>query len=102
AARVETAPLLRIAEPGTVGLAHHVRKVGVAQTLEDVRRGVPISDVDVDGLRHRLAAASGEADLAAAAAVGARLVCPGDEEWPPLLDDLQWVARDSFGLWVLG
>jgi DNA processing protein len=34
--------------------------------------------------------------------VGARFVCPGDDEWPAALDDLQWVRRDCFGLWVLG
>ena len=100
--RVATATLMRVAEPGLVGLVPHVRRVGVAQTLDDIRHGVPIANVDVEGMRHRLRTASGEADLAAAADVGARLLCPADPDWPPLLDDLQFVTRDCFGLWVRG
>lgn len=100
--RIARATLLRIAEPGVVGLADHVDRVGVEQLLADVSAGAPIEGVDVDALRHRLATASGEADLETAARAGARLVCPGDAEWPPLLDDLRWVRRDCFALWARG
>lgn len=102
ASRVARATLLRIAEPGVQGLADHVDRVGVEQTLADVAAGARIEGIDVDALRHRLRTASGDADLLAAARVGARLVCPGDDEWPPSLADLRWVSRDCFGLWARG
>jgi len=79
-----------------------VREHGVAATLAAVRDGAPIHGIDVEALRHRLATASGEQDLERAAAAGGRLICPGDGEWPVVLDDLRWVNRDCFGLWVIG
>ncbi|MBV9292349.1 MAG: DNA-protecting protein DprA [Frankiales bacterium] len=100
--RVALATLMRVAEPGLVGLLRHVAEHGVEQTLADVRRGAQIGDVDLEGMRHRLATASGEADLSAAAAVGARLVGRGEPDWPAQLEDLEWVGRASLGLWVRG
>ena len=100
--RVAWATLLRVAEPGVPSFTRHLRAEGVHQTLADIAAGAAIEGIDVAALQHRLSTASGEADLAAAAAVGARLVCAGDEEWPPLLDQLRSVSRDCFGLWVLG
>ncbi|HET7530635.1 MAG TPA: DNA-processing protein DprA [Mycobacteriales bacterium] len=102
AERVARATLLRVTEPGTAGVVERVREVGVAQTLADIAAGRPIGDADVAALQHRLRTASGAADLEAATAVGARLVCPDDAEWPRALDDLAWVGRDCFGLWVRG
>jgi DNA processing protein len=100
--RVATATLLRVCEPGSLGLSRHVRKVGVAQALADIQAGAQIPDVEAEGLRHRLATASGERDLLTAAAVGARLLCPGDDEWPTALGDLRHRDLDCFGLWVRG
>lgn len=100
-ARIARATLLRISEAATP-LVHHVREHGVEATLADVRARAPIPGIDVAALAHRLDEADGERDLAAAAAVGARLVCPGDDEWPSLLDDLARVDADSFGVWVRG
>jgi DNA processing protein len=100
--REALACLLRVSEPATPGFVRHVRTVGCVQAVEDIRRGAAIGNVDVEALQHRLLDASGSADLDAAAALGIRLVCPGDEEWPPGLDDL--VARDAdcLALWVRG
>lgn len=100
--RIARATLLHISEPANTGLITHVDRVGAIQTVEDIRSGASIEHAEVDGLRHRLQTASGAADLARAARCGARLVCPGDEEWPAPLDDLAWVGRASFGLWVRG
>jgi DNA processing protein len=100
--RIARATLLRIAEPGNTSLIDHVDRVGVVQALVDIRTGADINGVEADGLRHRLTIASGEADLEVAARCHARLVCPGDDEWPAQLDDLRWVGRASFGLWVAG
>src|SRR4051794_38439053 len=100
--RIATATLLRIAEPGVPSLTAYVREHGVLATVEAVRQGAPIGALDIEGLRHRLAGASAERDIERAAAVGARLVCPGDPDWPKPLDDLCWVDRDCLGLWVRG
>lgn len=100
--RIARATLLRVCEPGHEGIAVHVQRVGVEQCLADIRSQASIPDVDVEALRPRLMEASGHADIEAAAAVGARFVCPGDREWPSSLDDLSSVRLDCYGLWVLG
>ena len=50
--------------------------------------------------RRAVAAADPQRDLDAAAALGGRLVCPGDEEWPEALDDLG--DRRPVALWARG
>jgi DNA processing protein len=99
--RIARATLLRISEAATP-LVLHVRRHGVEATLADVRAGARIEGVDVPALQRRLAEADGGTDLEAAAQIGARLVCPGDDEWPAMLDDLARVDGDCFGLWVRG
>ena len=100
--RIARATLLRIAEPGVAALVAHVERCGVQATLADIRAGRRIGDVDVAGMRHRLGKTSGEADLETMSRFGARLVCPGDAEWPASLDDLNNVGLPAFGLWVAG
>ena len=100
-ARVARATLLRVSEAATP-LVRHVRAHGVEATLADIRAGAVIPGVDVAALKTRLAEADGAHDLEQAARVDARLVCPGDDEWPPLLDDLARTDVDCFGLWVRG
>lgn len=100
--RVARAVLLRVTEPGVAGVVRHVRAVGPVQAVEDIRRGSAIGHVDVEALQGRILDASGERDLDAAAGLGARLVCPGDEEWPYGLDDLVSHDADCLGLWVRG
>ncbi|MEU8888900.1 DNA-processing protein DprA [Streptomyces sp. NPDC048442] len=61
------------------------------------------------GYRSRATAVDPVRYLEAAAAVGGRLVCPGDEEWPTQLDDLGdarpialWVrGRPNLRMWAL-
>lgn len=102
AERIARAELLRASEPATSGLVRHVREVGAVQAIADIRRGATVPGLDTLGLRQRLLDISGEQDLAAAGRLGARLVCPGDVEWPAALDDLEAVGAESFGLWVRG
>lgn len=102
AERLARATLTRIAEPATKGLAGWVREVGAERVVAEVRAGASRAGVDVDGLRHRLATADPHRDLDRAAALGARLVCPGDPEWPAPIDDLTWEGLDCLGLWVRG
>jgi DNA processing protein len=100
--RAARAVLLRVAEPAIPGFVRHVRRVGCIQAVEDIRRGAPIGQVDVQALQLRMLDADGERDLAAAARLGARLVCPTDEEWPTGLEDLVSRDADCLGLWVRG
>jgi DNA processing protein len=50
--------------------------------------------------RRAVEAADPQRDLDAVAGLGGRLVCPGDDEWPPGLDDLG--GRRPLALWVRG
>jgi DNA processing protein len=100
--RVARALLLRVTEPAGASFVRHVRQVGCEQAVEDIRRGVSIGQVDVAALQQRMLDASGERDLEGAARLGARLVCPGDEEWPSGLEDLVSRDADCLGLWVRG
>ncbi|HVT21216.1 MAG TPA: DNA-processing protein DprA [Mycobacteriales bacterium] len=102
AERAARAQLLRAAEPGTVGLLRHVRAVGPLQAVEDIRRQAPIANLDVAALASRLLDVSAERELELAAKLGARLVCPGDDEWPAALDDLEHVGAGCLALWVRG
>jgi DNA processing protein len=100
--RLARATLMRIAEPGSLALVRQVRAVGPEQVVADLHAGAALPGVDTEGLRHRLATADPRRDLDRAAAVGARLICPGDPDWPRPLDDLAWADLDCFGLWVRG
>ena len=53
-----------------------------------------------DSTRAAVAAADPQRDLDAIDALGGRLVCPGDAEWPAQLDDLG--DRKPIALWVRG
>ncbi len=97
--------LTRVGEPGDAELARLVAASGAVEVAAAVCSGV----LRHDGLRHlrtRAESADPAADLAAAAAVGARFVIPGDSEWPTQVEDLDRLARadggPSLGLWVRG
>lgn len=107
AERLARAALSRLAEPNDPVLAALVEEQGAEQVLAAVRGG----DATLPGLAHyraRLAGLDPAADLERAAAVGARLVCPGDGEWPTQLDDLsrlhdgQGPSAAPLALWVRG
>lgn len=100
--RVARATLSRIAEPCTSGVVSRVRQVGAEQVVAELRDGRPLPGVDTGALRHRLATAEPHRDLDRAAAAGARLLCPGDADWPAPLADLAWEGLDCLGLWVRG
>lgn len=100
--RAARAQLLRAAEPPSVGLLRHVREVGPLQAVDDIRRQRPIPHLDVPALAARLLDVTPQRELELAAKLGARLVCPGDDEWPSALDDLEHVDAGCLGLWVRG
>ncbi|HVW81215.1 MAG TPA: DNA-processing protein DprA [Mycobacteriales bacterium] len=100
--RAARALLLRAVEPCNVSLIRHVRAVGAEEAVADIRRGARFGEGDVAAYASRIVDADGMRELEAAAGVGARLVCPGDEEWPVGLDDLSGVGGDCLALWVRG
>jgi DNA processing protein len=90
------AVLSRIAEPGDVALAALVDRHGPVAVVDGLRRGDTFGREQAAAWRVRLAGHDPDADLEQAARVGARLVCPGDDEWPASLDDLlDVVALDA-------
>ncbi len=103
--REARACLMRAAEPVTPGLLILVAQVGAEEALDYVRTGRPTggdTDLDVEGMRSRIDSATGRRDLDVAASVGARLVIPGDAEWPPQLDNLERLGLGCLGLYVRG
>jgi DNA processing protein len=106
--REARAGLSRIAEPGDAAVAAAVRTAGALEVWEALRRGVPVGRVSqgvLPGITLRADGHDPRADLAAAAAVGARLVCPGDAEWPR--ESLTWqpegvLDAPPLALWVRG
>lgn len=82
------AALTRITEPGDVVLAALVDAHGATAVVDGLRDGETFAQSGARAWQARLDGYDPDADLDRAAAVGARLVCPGDEEWPDRLDDL--------------
>jgi DNA processing protein len=106
--RIARAGLSRIAEPGDAQVAAAVARLGAVEVWEALRRGVPVGQMSQGVLPGIAAKAQGHdprSDLAAAARIGARLVCPQDPEWPQ--DRLHWTADGlldppPLALWVRG
>ena len=103
--RAARALLSRIAEPGEVALSRDVAARGAAAVVTDIAAGSRWLPNAVHW-QARIATADPARDLDAAARAGSRFVIPGDEEWPPALDDLGSLddeyAAVPFGLWVRG
>lgn len=119
AERLARVTLMRMAEPGDPVIGALLAAHGAQAVVEQVRRGrldLPAADAEAPsalgpggrerldrmlaGWRLRLEAADPRADLAAGERRGARLVLPGEPEWPTQLDDLG-DAR-PYGLWLEG
>jgi DNA processing protein len=96
--RAARALLLRLADPGDKNLRDLVARHGAQGVLDRLRSRHP-----PDGSERwlpRLADADAGRDLERASAVGARLVVPGDEEWPE--EQVRWLGVPPLGLWVRG
>ncbi|WP_226344617.1 DNA-processing protein DprA [Agilicoccus flavus] len=95
-ARAARAAWSRLAEPGDAVAHRLITALGPIGALEALRtRG----ESALDRFRPRLANLDVERDLAIAERVGARIVVPGDPDWPTGLDDL---PRPPYCLWVRG
>ncbi|MCP2260799.1 DNA processing protein [Streptoalloteichus tenebrarius] len=104
--RVARAYLSRVAEPPAPALAAFVTQAGPVLAARLVRDGEVPAEVAKETDARRLVYQP-EQDLASAAAVGARLVVPEDEEWPawPLAAFDLATARGlvaPLALWVRG
>lgn len=79
--RTARAYLSRVAEPPAAALVRFVAEHGPVEAAERVGRG-EVPDAVATATSARRGVDRAEADLAAAAACGARLVTPEDAEWP--------------------
>ena len=87
--RLARAALLRVLEPGRRDVHAAVAGRGPVAVWRALRgdRPVPgLSEAAVAGARHRADGYDPLVDVDALTALGGRLVCPGDDEWPGGLD----------------
>jgi DNA processing protein len=98
--RMARAVWSRLTEPGDLAAARYVGRHGAAAALARVLSGLGGDAGVEDRWRSRLAGLDPRRDLATLDRFGGRLVVPGDEEWPDLLDHLG--ERRPFCLWVRG
>ena len=93
--RFARAALSRLAEPCDKEVPGLVEQLGAVETVERIRAGRGT----LARFGARLAALDTDRDLDIAAKVGARVVVPGDAEWPERLGQ---VAIPPYCLWVRG
>lgn len=98
ASRIARAALSRVCEPDDHELHAMLDAIGPEAAWDELCTGGGPEDLR-GRVGARLAAARPEADLAAVARLGGRLVCPGDAEWPAALADLR---RPPIALWARG
>ena len=85
--RLARVVLSRLGEPGDPRLTDLVHELGGVRVLSSLRDQASDRDLGAD-LAERLDAVDPVCELDRAEARGIRFVIPGDEEWPPGLDDL--------------
>lgn len=99
----------RVAEPGDVDACKLVSEHSAAALVDRLRRRNPRGSKLADW-SERIGSTHAAPLLAQAAAVNARYICPGDDDWPSRLDDLARLdvcgpdrrGGAPFGLWVRG
>jgi DNA processing protein len=106
--RLARLALARVVEPGNRAVAASLEQQPASALWDDLRRGMPppgFGQQAFEGARARAAGYDPRRDRDRLAAVGARVVCPGDAEWP---DGLAWPAgvmtgevRELAAPWVL-
>jgi DNA processing protein len=91
--------LARLVEPDDSFIGDAVRDRGAAEVLAEIREGRLVTK-RLGSYRSRLPTLDIDGDLGRTQGLGARIVVPGDPEWPGCLDDLG--SRRPFLLWVTG
>jgi DNA processing protein len=105
--RLARVALSRLSEPGDVRLAALVADHGAARVYAAMREERDVTGLFTD-VAARLRGIDPERDLTEAAAHGIRFICPGDDEWPTRLADLDRAEPvDSrggtpLGVWARG
>ncbi|MFF3666779.1 DNA-processing protein DprA [Microtetraspora malaysiensis] len=109
--------IMRMAEPGDQVMSRLIARYGAVAAADQARRGVLAAEFVSEEINRARAAGRPPAldrlaaswaaryadpvrDLAEGREQGARLVVPGDPEWPTQLDDLG--DRRPYGLWLHG
>jgi DNA processing protein len=103
AERLARAALCRIIEPGDEAAWQLLQQHGPVEAADRLAHGRGLPDAllrRAEGYRARAAGIDPAADLEQARSLGARLVCPGDQDWPTQLDDLG--PSRPIALWVRG
>jgi DNA processing protein len=99
--------LSRLGEPGDPRLTALVAELGAGEVYDYLRAERDSTGVATD-VAARLRGLDPDADLARAAELGIRFVCPGDAEWPERLADLDRCGQLNgrggapLGLWLRG
>jgi DNA processing protein len=91
--------LSRLCEPDDSALGALVDSLGAEEVLARITSGT-LAAGRLAAYQARLPSLDTENDLERAAGLGARIVTPGADEWPDLLDDLG--PRRPLVLWVAG
>jgi DNA processing protein len=105
--RLARVALGRLGEPGDPRLASLVAELGAAEVADYLRAERDASGLATD-VASRLHGLDPAGDLERAERQGIRFVCPGDEEWPRRLSDLDRAEQLNrrggapLGLWVRG
>jgi DNA processing protein len=105
--RVARAALSRLGEPGDLRLRAVVAELGATRVYELLRGEQDVRGVYTD-VAERLRGLDPEAELESAERRGIRFICPGDEEWPAQLADLDAAGAvndrggEPVGLWLRG
>jgi DNA processing protein len=97
--RLARATLSAVVEPPGERVARRVIYDGAEATLAALRGGGDETLDPAQRIHRRLAGVDGKGVLAAAAARRVRFVCPEDDEWPTVLDQLALLA-DTDGKWA--
>ncbi|MDQ4054679.1 MAG: DNA-processing protein DprA [Actinomycetota bacterium] len=105
--RLARAALSRLAEPGDMRFTELTTELGPVALHQHLLEQRHVNDLLQD-VAMRLADAQPERELDQAAKLGIRFVIPGDDEWPPQLEDLAAAGElherggVPIGLWVKG
>ncbi len=103
AERLARLALAAVVEPGSRALWQALQRAPATEVWAALRAGEQLGSWSPSAAR--ISACQPERDLAALMAVGGRVVCPGDAEWPAglawPLDQLTGEVRDMAPPWVL-
>ncbi|MGH3508873.1 MAG: DNA-processing protein DprA [Nocardioidaceae bacterium] len=105
--RIARSALCRLGEPGTTKLSGLVGELGAEKVYDLLANEREVTGLSTD-VALRLRGLDPERELADAARRGIRFICPGDDEWPSRINDLDRAGEvhdrggQPLGLWARG